>query len=87
MIIPEDKYIEEKQPWIPMLRRMFELDYNMDYAKVESILNDFKWFNFQIMSADSMAEWIKTHTTLKEIEYKKFLLSEESINPMTWEII
>lgn len=84
--IPEDKYIEEKWPWVPMLRRVFELDYNMDYAKVESILNDFKWFNFQFLTNTEMIEWIKSHTLLQEISEWKFLISEQT-TWINWEII
>ena len=81
-----DKYNEEKLPWIPLLRRMFEIDYNMDYAKVESILNDFKWFNFQLLTNEEMIAWIKANTSLQEVENWKFLIYPET-TWLNWEII
>ena len=85
-IVPEDKYNEEKLPWIPLLRRMFEIDYNMDYAKVESILNDFKWFNFQFLTNEEMIAWIKANTSLQEVSQWKFLIYPEA-TWIDWEII
>ena len=65
---------------------MFEIDYNMDYAKVESILNDFKWFNFQLLTNEEMITWIKANTSLQEVEDWKFLISNET-TWINWEII
>jgi hypothetical protein len=70
-----------------MLRRFGIIEYNLSKDILDKILEDFKWFNFQILSSEEANQWIKRHTTLTEVTQNKFLLSEETTNPMTGEII
>ena len=90
--IPEDKFNAEIVPWIKKMTRFImweydetyidELDYKNNVVKVGS--------DFQIEMFETPADaiiWVKDNTSLVEREPWVFVISEEYIDEMTWEIV
>ena len=81
-IIPEDRYTSEIVPWIKKLTRFLVFEYdekNVDPQELSrSAENVWRQFDVDMITADEAYEWIKSNTDLKEVEPRKFLISEET---------
>ena len=92
-LIPEERYIAELVPWVRKLSRLIIWEYDDTVINWVDFMNNVKnvWARFQIEMFNSnleVAEWVRTHTDLEEVEPNKFLLyseTEDIMNP--WQMI
>ena len=101
MPIPNDKYIwvtpeiDENEnltgKTFPNLTRFITVRYSDKFTNEAELIKSVEKANsdtdVRIFSMEDARQWIRTRTNLQEVEEGKFLISEESTSPMTWEIV